>query len=245
MGIRFNYEIESYEELSEQAAQIVKAAIAEKPDLVLGLPTGSTPEGMYKNLIEMNKSGEIDFSKVRTFNLDEYYPIKRDNEQSYYKFMFDKLFNHVNINLENINIPDGEAADPDMECMKYEQKIGKAGGIDLMILGIGANGHIGFNEPGESLVPLTHVAELTEDTIKANARFFNSAGEVPKTALTMGMGSIIARSKKILLLVSGESKAQVFRQFFNGGMISTGNPATLLYLHGDVTVLSDIKSGGE
>jgi len=240
MNFKINY-VENYGELSEQAARIVKAQLAEKPDAVLGLPTGSTPEGMYKKLIEMNKSGEIDFSQVRTFNLDEYYPLKRDSEQSYYKFMFDKLFNYININKANINIPDGEAADAGLECAEYDKKIIGAGGIDLMILGIGANGHIGFNEPGDSLIPGTHVASLTEDTIKANARFFSSADEVPKKALSMGMSSIIANSRKILLLVSGESKAQVYRQLINEKKISTANPASLLYLHGDLIILSDIK----
>ena len=240
MGITINY-LDNYEELSRQAAQIVAAELAKKPDLVLGLPTGSTPIGMYKNLIAMNKNGEIDFSQVRTFNLDEYYPIKRDSEQSYYKFMFDNFFDAVNINRENINIPDGEAADAESECASYEQKIGKAGGIDLMILGIGANGHIGFNEPGAALVPHTHVASLTEDTINANARFFASRDEVPKTALTMGMGSIIARSKKILLLVSGAAKEQVFKQFLYDMKITTDNPSTFLYLHSDVVVLSDVN----
>jgi len=240
MGITINY-LENYEELSNQAARIVAAELAKKPDLVLGLPTGSTPVGMYKKLIAMNQGGEVDFSQVRTFNLDEYYPIKRDNEQSYYKFMFDNFFGAVNIDHENINIPDGEAADPESECRSYEQKISVVGGIDLMILGIGANGHIGFNEPGGALIPRTHVASLTEDTINANARFFASRDEVPKTALTMGMGSIIAKSKKILLLVSGAAKEQVFKQFLNDGKITTANPSTFLYLHNNVVILSDVQ----
>ena len=241
MGIKINY-CGSYEELSEQAAQIVKAELEKKPDAALGLPTGSTPEGMYKKLIEYHKNGGIDFSKARTFNLDEYYPIKRDNGQSYYKFMFDKFFGAVNIKQENINIPNGETADPEAECAEYERKIDAAGGIDLMILGIGANGHIGFNEPGDALIPGTHVADLKEETIKANSRFFASAGEVPKKALTMGMGSIIAKSRKILLLVSGESKAQVFRQFLNDKKISAQIPATFLYLHNNVSVLTDLTN---
>jgi glucosamine-6-phosphate deaminase len=239
--MKVNY-LENYEELSKKAADVVAGELAKKPDLVLGLPTGSTPVGMYKRLIELNKNGEVDFSQVRTFNLDEYYPIKRDDEQSYYKFMFDIFFNAVNIKPENINIPNGEAANPDLECEQYEEKISKLGGIDLMILGVGANGHIGFNEPGESLVPFTHVASLAEDTIKANARFFNSADEVPKTALTMGVGSIIAKSKKILLLVSGESKTQVFKQFLHDNKISTANPLTLLHLHNNIIILSDLKN---
>ena len=238
--ININY-LENYEELSKQAADIVVSELKKKTDLVLGLPTGSTPLGMYKNLIELNKSGRIDFSKVSTFNLDEYYPIKRSDKQSYYRFMFDNFFDFININPENINIPDGEALSVDSECMHYEQKINHAGGIDLMILGLGANGHVGFNEPGGFLVPFTHAAVLSEDTIKANARFFGSEDEVPKTALTMGIGSIIAKSAKILLLVSGESKTQAFKHFLYDNKVNTENPATLLYLHGNVTVLSDIK----
>ena len=240
MGITINYGMGSYEEMSRQAADIVAGAVKAKNDAALGLPTGSSPIGMYARLIEMNKAGDVDFSRVATFNLDEYYPIKKDSPQSYYKFMFDNFFNGINIGPGNINIPNGEAADPGRECLEYEQKINKAGGIDLMVLGIGANGHIGFNEPGEYLVPHTHVAELTAATIEANARFFCSAGEVPVKALTMGMGSIIAKSKKILMLVSGESKRGVFKKFCDGGRISADNPASFLYLHNDVTVLSDL-----
>jgi glucosamine-6-phosphate deaminase len=241
MGIAIDY-CGSYDELSKKAAQIVVEELAKKPDAVLGLPTGSTPIGMYKELTELNKSGKVDFSKVKTFNLDEYLPIKRDNEQSYYKFMFDKFFSFINIKPENVNIPNGEAAEPDSECLEYDRKIDAAGGIDLMILGIGANGHIGFNEPAAALTPGTHVAALTEDTINANSRFFTSADEVPKKSLTMGVGSIIAKSRKILLLVSGESKTQIFKQFLYENKITTDNPATLLYLHNDVTILSDITN---
>jgi len=240
MGITINYGIESYEEMCAQAAEIVAGVIKAKTDAVLGLPTGSSPVGMYARLIEMHKAGALDFSRVTTFNLDEYYPIKRDDPQSYYKFMFDNFFGGVNINPENIHIPDGEAADPAMECSQYDQKINRAGGIDLMVLGLGPNGHIGFNEPGGSLVPHTHVAELTEATIAANARFFSSAADVPVKALTMGMGSIIAKSRKILMLVSGEPKREIFKRFYEGKEITTNNPASFLYLHNDVTVLSDL-----
>ncbi|MCL1858820.1 MAG: glucosamine-6-phosphate deaminase [Oscillospiraceae bacterium] len=239
MGIVINY-CENYEEMSWQAAEIVAGEIKSKENFVLGLPTGSTPLGMYENLIEMNKSGKTDFSKITTFNLDEYYPIKRDNSQSYYKFMFDNFFGKININPENINIPDGEATDAKIECGTYDQKINHAGGIDLMVIGIGPNGHIGFNEPGNFLLPNTHVAVLTEETKEANKRFFDSVNEVPDRALTMGMGSIIAKSKKILMLVSGKSKANAFRQFLEG-KITSGNPATFLYLHNNIIVLSDIE----
>ena len=252
MGIIINY-LRNYEDMSNQAAAIVAETLKAKPNAVLGLPTGSTPVGMYKKLIEMQKTEgcnpfwteKIDFSKVTTFNLDEYYPIKKDNSQSYYKFMFDNFFGGINIDPQNINIPDGEAENADLECCNYERKINQAGGIDLMVLGIGANGHIGFNEPGSFLIPYTHVANLTENTINANARFFDSADDVPKTALTMGMGSIIAKSRKILLLVSGESKRDVFMKFLYEGNINTGNPATFLYLHNNVTVLSDTADDEE
>ena len=239
MGLLINF-CENYEEMSGQAAEIVANEIKAKQNLVLGLPTGSTPIGMYSKLVEMHKAGNIDFSKATTFNLDEYYPIKRDNNQSYYKFMFDNFFGMININPGNINIPDGEAADPALECRKYEQKINHAGGIDLMVLGMGANGHIGFNEPGSFLIPHTHIATLNEATKEANKRFFDSIGEVPQKALTMGMGSIIAKSRKILMLVSGKAKTNAFKQFLEG-KITSENPATFLYLHNNVIVLSDIE----
>ena len=231
---------ESYEKMSEQAAEIVANEIKAKPtkNFVLGLPTGSTPLGMYANLIEKNKSGLLDFSKVTTFNLDEYYPIKHDNDQSYYKFMFDNLFGSININHENINIPDGEAVDAGSECESYEEKIKKSGGIDLMVIGIGPNGHIGFNEPDNFLLPDTHIAVLTEETKEANKRFFDSVEQVPDKALTMGMGSIL-KAKKILMLVSGKSKTEIFKKFLQGE-ISTSNPSSFLHLHNDVTVLSDV-----
>jgi len=243
MGLMIHY-CKSYAEMSDQAAYIVASEIKAKENMVLGLPTGSTPLGMYANLIEMNKAGKIDFSKITTFNLDEYYPIKKDNSQSYHKFMFDNFFGKINIDPKNINIPDGEAADPKMECMRYNQKINHAGGIDLMVIGIGANGHIGFNEPGNFLIPHTHVADLTEETRESNKRFFDSVDEVPVKALTMGMGSIIAKSRKILMLVSGESKTAAFKQFLEG-KITAANPSTFLYLHDNVAVISDIKEFAE
>jgi len=230
---------DSYEKMSDHAAQIVAGEIIKNPGLVLGLPTGSTPLGMYLRLAEQNKAGKIDFSGVTTFNLDEYYPIKKTSPQSYHSFMFENFFGKINIDKKNINIPDGEAMDPDLECMEYDKKISRAKKIDLMVLGMGPNGHIGFNEPDSFLVPHTHVAELTDETIEANKRFFDSIDEVPKRALTMGMGSIIAKSKKILLLVSGESKTAAFRQFLER-KITPKNPSTFLYLHDDVVILSDI-----
>ena len=239
MGITINY-CENYEDMSNQAAEIVAGGLKAKGNMVLGLPTGSTPLGMYAKLIEMNKAGKIDFSKVTTFNLDEYYPIKKDNSQSYYKFMFDNFFGGININPQNVNIPNGEVSDADLESKEYEKKLEAAGGLDLMVLGLGPNGHIGFNEPDDFLVPDTHVAVLTEATKEANKRFFNSIDEVPVKALTMGMGSIL-KAKKILIIISGESKKEAFKQFLKGE-ITTQLPVSFLHLHKDVTVLSDIRA---
>ena len=238
MGMVIKY-FESYDEMSKQAAQIVAGEVRVKPNMILGLPTGSTPIGMYKNLIRMNKAGETDFSKITTFNLDEYLPITKDNEQSYYKFMFDNFFGSINIDPKNINIPDGEAADGEIACREYEEKIDASGGIDLMVIGLGPNGHIGFNEPDKFLVPDTHIADLTETTINANARFFASADEVPKKALTMGMGSIL-KARKILLIVSGAAKREVLERFLKKE-ITTDLPVSFLHLHRDVTILSDVK----
>ena len=235
---------EDYARMSQSAAEVVAGEMmsnlskAQKDKFILGLPTGETPLGMYARLIEMNKSGKLDFSKVTTFNLDEYYPIKRNHPQSYYKFMYDNFFGMININPENINIPNGEASDAVQECVEYEIKL-NGSGIDLMVLGLGANGHIGFNEPGDFLLPETHVADLTEDTREKNKRFFDSIDEVPVKALTMGMGSIL-KSKKILILVSGESKGEALEEFLQA-KINTQNPVSFLHLHRDVTVLSDIK----
>ena len=230
---------DKYDEMSKKAAEIVAEEVKAKPDAVLGLPTGSTPIGMYKNLIEKNKSGEIDLSKITTFNLDEYYPIKKENEQSYYKFMSDNFFGSVNIDKNNINIPNGEAPDAELECINYEKKIEAGGNIDLMVIGLGPNGHIGFNEPGGFLIPDTHIADLTEATKEANKRFFDSIDEVPEKALTMGMGSIL-KSKKILLIISGESKKAALKEFL-AKEITTDLPVSFLHLHPDVTVLSDVK----
>ena len=238
MGIKINY-FKSYEDMSKQAANIVAETVKSKQKPILGLPTGSTPLGMYAELIKKNKAGEVDFSEVTTFNLDEYYPIKRDNPQSYYRFMFDNFFGGININPEKVSVPNGEALDPELECRQYEEKIEKSGGIDLMVLGFGPTGHIGFNEPGDFLMPYTHVEDLTEETREANKRFFDSIDEVPVKALTMGMGSIL-KAKKILMLVSGESKKDIFKKLLEG-KIETGNPASFLYLHRDATVVADIK----
>lgn len=228
---------ENYEEMSKQAAKLVASQITLKPDSILGLATGSTPIGLYDNLIKMNKNGEIDFSEITSFNLDEYYPIKRDNDQSYYYFMNEHLFSKVNINKENTHIPNGEAEDPVAECKAYEKQINASGGVDLQILGIGQNGHIGFNEPSAQLFSETHLTGLTRSTIEANSRFFKSADDVPKHALTMGISTIL-KSKKIILLASGASKSRVVNALLNED-IDTSIPATMLKVHRDVVLICD------
>lgn len=226
-----------YEELSKKAAKMVASVITLNPSCVLGLATGSTPVGTYQELIRLYQAGEVDFSAVTTFNLDEYYPIAPENPQSYHYFMQQNLFGHININPENTYIPNGLAKDTEAECHAYEEKIAAKGGIDLQILGIGQNGHIGFNEPDDNLNTSTHLTALTESTISANARFFENIDDVPRQALTMGISTIL-RSKKILLLASGKTKYPVVRELLNED-INTEIPATLLKVHRDVVLLCD------
>ena len=227
----------NYEEISAVAADIVADVMKAKPDCVLGLATGSTPVGMYKKLIEKNATGEIDFSAVTTVNLDEYYPIAPDNDQSYRYFMNENLFNHVNIDKSRTYVPDGLADDPAAACEAYEEIVARVGGADIQVLGIGQNGHIGFNEPAEALDVKTHVTGLTESTIKANARFFASEADVPTKALTMGIGTILG-AKKIIILANGAAKHDAISTMLAGGL-TTACPASMLNLHNDVTVICD------
>lgn len=227
----------SYEEMCREAAKIVVAQVNLKPNCVLGLPTGSTPVGMYKRLAELNSAGEVDFKDVTTFNLDEYYPIDPKNDQSYRYFMNKNLFENINIPMESTHVLNGSAPDADAECDNYEAMIEAAGGIDLQVLGIGQNGHIGFNEPDSFLYSRTHRTGLTENTIQANSRFFASAADVPTESLTMGIGTII-KAKKIILLANGKAKHKVLRELLEGE-ITTSNPATMLKVHADVTVFCD------
>ena len=227
----------NYEELSKVAAKEMAEVIKNNPRAILGLATGGSPIGMYKELIRMNKDGEIDFSTVTTVNLDEYVGLSGDHPQSYRYFMNDNLFNHINIDKKNTYVPNGLAKDVEEECKNYDSKIAQLGGTDVQLLGIGNNGHIAFNEPDEALVSGTHLTNLTEDTIKANARFFDSIDEVPKTALTMGLGGIM-KSKKIIVIASGESKAEAVKAMVNG-KISTNMPASMLQMHRDVVVIVD------
>ena len=228
---------ENYDEAMERAAEMAAGLIREKPDCILGLATGSTPIGMYDRLVREYEAGRLDFSRVTSFNLDEYYPITPDNDQSYRYFMNTHLFDRVNIDKSRTHVPNGNTRDPRRECEAYEAMIDASAGVDLQVLGIGQNGHIGFNEPECDLHAFTHLTDLTPSTIAANARFFERAGDVPCQALTMGMASIM-KAKKILLLVTGAGKHAALQKLL-GSEITTSCPATLLKLHPDVTVIYD------
>ena len=227
----------NYEEMSAKAADVMAEVIKAKPDCVLGLATGSTPIGMYDCLVEKFNAGELDFSAVRSVNLDEYYPITPDNDQSYRYFMNEHLFDRVNIDKSKTAVPDGTAENVEEFCRAYEANIDALGGVDIQVLGIGRNGHIGFNEPDSELLRYTHLTALTPDTIEANARFFASENDVPKHALTMGIQSVF-KARKILLLANGKGKAEAIKAMLNGN-ITTACPATLLCLHPDVIVICD------
>src|SRR6056297_3073199 len=223
--------------MSIKAAEMVKEQVVEKPNSVLGLPTGSSPLGMYDQLIAMYKRGEIDFSSVISFNLDEYCGLPTDHPQSYHEFMEKNFFRHVNLKSENTHMPKPDKEEQQNGCEEYEKKIRQVGGIDLQILGIGRNGHIGFNEPGTSFSSRTHVIQLHQDTRLANARFFDSIDEVPKEAVTMGIKTIM-RAQKILLLILGESKREALYQLISSD-VDESFPASVLQLHPSVIVLTD------
>lgn len=233
---------DNYEQMSKEAAKIIAAQIYLKPNSVIGFATGSTPVGTYKELISLCSAGEIDFKDMVTFNLDEYYPISRTNDQSYYYFMHENLFDKINVKAENIHILNGEAEDPDAECEAYDKKIDEKGGIDLQILGIGRNGHIGFNEPDKNLVTSTHITGLTNSTIEANSRFFADIKDVPTKSLTMGIASIM-KSKKIIILANGESKREAVQALLTKD-ITTDYPATMLKVHPDVILICDKEAYG-
>lgn len=228
---------ENYEQLSKKAASIVAAQITLKPDSVLGLATGGTPMGMYEELVKLYNEDEVDFSEVVSFNLDEYYPLNKKNEQSYYHYMCENLFNQVNIRKQNIHIPDGECVDVEKECFAYDEKIVSCGGIDLQVLGIGNNGHIGFNEPDVHFESGTHLVTLDEETIQANARFFKTIDEVPKKAISMGIRNIM-HSRKIVLIAYGSGKAEIIEKMIYGD-ITPNVPASILQLHNEVTIVLD------
>lgn len=231
------YKAKDYEDMSRKAANIISAQVIMKPDCVLGLATGSTPIGLYKQLVEWFEKGDLDFSKVQTVNLDEYKGLNRENDQSYYYFMHDNLFDHINIPKENTHLPNGMEMDSEKECARYTKLIQSMGGVDLQLLGIGHNGHIGFNEPSESFDKEVHCVNLTQSTIEANKRFFASADDVPKQAYTMGIKTIM-QAKKILIVANGEGKADIVRDAFFGS-ITPQVPASVLQLHNDVTLVAD------
>ena len=226
---------ESYEELSRKAADIFVKQLQNKPKSVLGLATGGTQLGMYQELVDRYNAGEVDFSEAISFNLDEYCQIKQDHPQSYYTYMNENLFSKVKF--KEFHLPKGDADDLNAAAVEYEKAIEAAGGIDLQYMGIGVNGHIGFNEPSDVYMLDSNLTELAEATIKANSRYFSENEQQPTTALTMGMGTIF-RAKSLVMLVSGKSKAEVAKKLFDD-KIYTDIPATLLKLHNDFTVLID------
>lgn len=226
-----------YEEMSKKAANIIASQIILKPNSILGLATGSTPIDTYRELIALYKNGIIDFSEVTSFNLDEYFELPKDNSQSYDYFMRTNLFNHINIDDDRVNIPNGMTDNVVRECTEYEKKMKEAGGVDLQLLGIGRNGHIGFNEPSDHFEPNTHLVQLDKDTIEANSRFFDSIEDVPTKAISMGIGSIM-RAKKVLLLASGAGKADAIYDTLKGP-ITPKVPASILQLHPDVIIIVD------
>ena len=226
-----------YAEVSRKAGQIIAAQIQLKPDCVLGLATGSSPVGTYQELIAKYQQGELDFSQVKTINLDEYVGLTADHDQSYAYFMRTNLFDHVNIDPKNCNIPNGMNPDAAAECARYDAIVDGFGGADLQLLGLGPNGHIGFNEPGDAFVPGTNLVDLTPSTIDANQRFFAKREDVPTQAYTMGIGSIM-KAKRVLLVVNGKGKAQAVKDCFFGP-IKPQAPGSILQLHPDFTLVAD------
>lgn len=231
------YVTEDYNAMSRRVASILAAQVLLKPDCVLGLATGSTPVGAYKQLVEWYKKGDLDFAQVRSINLDEYVGLAPTHDQSYRYFMQSNLFDHVNIVPANTNVPNGLAEDAAEECRRYNEVIHTLGPIDLQLLGMGHNGHIGFNEPAETFELETHVVDLTDTTIQANARFFASADEVPRQAMTMGIQTIM-QAKKVLVAVSGKDKAEIVKKAFDGP-VTPNVPASILQMHPDVILVGD------
>lgn len=227
----------NYEEMSRKAAAIISAQVLVKPDCVLGLATGGTPVGTYKNIVEWYNNGDLDFSEVTSVNLDEYRGLPREHQESYWSFMHRNLFDHVNIKPENINLPDGTNMDADAECARYDAVIKSVGGVDLQLLGIGHDGHIGFNEPSDAFDLGTHCVQLTDETIDANQRFFDSRDEVPREAYTMGTRTIM-NARKVLMVVSGKDKAEIVKKAFFGP-VTPQVPASILQMHPDFTLVAD------
>lgn len=237
------YVVRTKREMSRFAALMIASFIRRKPDAVLGLATGSTPIGVYRELVRMHREEGLDFSQVRTFNLDEYLGLPKDHRQSYHYFMWRHLFRHINIKPENAYVPDGLPRDPFAFCQWYEEEIERCGGIDFLLLGIGRNGHVGFVEPDEVLIVRTSIAKLSESTVRDNARPFRSIDEVPKYAITMGIGTILS-GRSILLLANGENKAEAIAKAIEGP-ITTYVPASLLQLHHDVTFVIETAAASQ
>lgn len=231
---------ESYDDLSRKAAEIIAAQIKSKPDSVLGLATGSSPVGTYKELVKMYESGELDFSRISSINLDEYVGLDGTSDQSYRFFMNDNLFDHVNIDKSNTNVPNGKAEDRDAECSRYNALRSEIGPIDMQLLGIGENVHIGFNEPSDEFIYETHVVTLTDSTIMANSRLFADPADVPRYAMTVGMETIMT-AKKVLLVANGAKKAQALRDTVSGP-VTPRVPASILQQHPDVTIIADAEA---
>ncbi|SFD97072.1 glucosamine-6-phosphate deaminase [Lentibacillus persicus] len=233
-------EVKSYDKMSEKACALILDQLKESDKSVLGLATGSTPEGMYQRLIEQFNAGNVSFKNATTFNLDEYVGLAADDPNSYKYYMNDKLFNHIDLPAERAFVPRGDAANLEQECRDYEKRIAEAGYVDLQVLGLGLNGHIGFNEPGTPLNSRTHVVDLDESTRHANSRFFATMDDVPSQALTMGIGTIM-ESRQIVMLVSGEKKAEAVRQLVNG-KVTSEMPASVLQNHENVTLIGDTEA---
>ncbi len=231
------YKAKDYKDMSRKAANILSAQVIMKPNCVLGLATGSSPIGTYQQLIEWYIKGDLDFSDVKTVNLDEYKGLSRENKQSYYYFMRENFFKHINIDPGNTFLPDGMAVDDSAECERYNQIIHSLGGIDLQLLGLGHNGHVGFNEPEQAFEKETHCVALTESTINANSRLFDHSEEVPRYAYTMGIKTIM-QARKIVVVVSGEDKADIVKTAFFGA-VTPSVPASILQMHNDVILVGD------
>lgn len=230
-----------YADMSRKAADVIAAQIKNKPSSILGLATGSTPIGLYAELVKDYEAGSISFSQIQSFNLDEYRGLEGAHDQSYRYFMNTNLFDHVDINKEKTHVPDGSNPDADAACKAYELGITQAGGVDLQLLGLGHNGHVGFNEPANYFPVDTHVVDLTESTIQANSRLFDSIDEVPRQAYTMGIGTIM-KADQILVVANGNDKAQIVADAFTGPVVPQV-PASVLQLHPRVTVIVDAEAG--
>lgn len=231
------YKTTDYDDMSRKAANVISAQVINKPDSVLGLATGSSPIGTYKQLIEWYNKGDLDFSCVKSVNLDEYKGLTKDNDQSYYYFMYNNFFKHVNIDLKNTNVPDGTEPDSVKECSRYDAVVKSVGGVDMQLLGLGHNGHIGFNEPDDEFPKTTHCVDLQPSTIEANKRFFANIDDVPRQAYTMGIKTIMS-ARKVLLIVSGAEKAEILKEALFGP-ITPKVPASILQLHNDLIVVAD------